>query len=385
LAIARKKAGLLYCHTNGPALSAFGYGWCWDQTQTEGNPTSNADPVYGVHWYGRSAGSPQGDRPWGLDADDFAVTGNSVSLDSYLNATQEYINYCAANGIPTKVFFTTGPVDTYTGEAGYQGYLKNERIRAYVDAHPSAILFDYADILCYDDNGALTTTTWNGHTYPIITPTNELPVYSGHISQSGGVRIAKAMWWMLARMAGWDGGTASVPVSGISVTGAGGANTITSAGGTLQLTADVTPANASDKTIRWSIINGTGQASINSSGLVTAVSNGKVTARATANDGTGVYGEMEITISVSTGIQNMEGDESLSVFIDRAQNQIRISIDDSSIYESVCLYNLQGRLIITERTINNSSIFDISQLSSGFYLIVVSGPKIVRYKKVLIS
>ena len=32
-------------------------------------------------------------------------------------------------------------------------------------------------------------------------------------------------------------------------------------------------------------------------GLVTAVSNGTVTARATANDGSGVYGQLTITIS----------------------------------------------------------------------------------------
>ena len=28
----------------------------------------------------------------------------------------------------------------------------------------------------------------------------------GHISDAGTIRLAKAMWWMLARIAGWDGG-----------------------------------------------------------------------------------------------------------------------------------------------------------------------------------
>jgi uncharacterized protein YjdB len=365
LAIARKKAGLLYCHTNGPALSAFGYGWCWDQTQTEGNPTTNADPVYGVHWYGRSAGSPQGDRPWGLDADDFAVTGNSVSLDSYLNATQEYINYCAANGIPTKVFFTTGPVDTYTGEAGYQGYLKNERIRAYVDAHPSAILFDYADILCYDDNGALTTTTWNGHTYPIITPTNELPVYSGHISQSGGVRIAKAMWWMLARMAGWDGGTASVPVSGISVTGEGGSSIITTDNGTLQLTATISPTNATNQAVTWSIVNGTGQATISTSGLVTAVSNGTVTARATATDGSGVVGSLVITISGQiipiTGITVTGAGGSSIITTDNGTLQLTATISPTNATNQAVTWSVVNGT--GEATISTSGL--VTAVSSG--------------------
>ena len=88
-----------------------------------------------------------------------------------------------------------------------------------------------------------------------------------------------------------------IPVTNITVTGTGGSTTITTDNGTLQLTATVTPADATNKTATWSIINGAGQATINSTGLVTAVSNGTVTARATSADGSGVYGQLIITIS----------------------------------------------------------------------------------------
>ena len=88
-----------------------------------------------------------------------------------------------------------------------------------------------------------------------------------------------------------------IPVTGITVTGAGGSTTITTDNGTLQLTATVTPTDATNKTVTWSIVNGTGQATINTTGLVTAVANGTVTARATANDGSGVVGSLVITIS----------------------------------------------------------------------------------------
>ena len=89
----------------------------------------------------------------------------------------------------------------------------------------------------------------------------------------------------------------TVYVSDINVTGAGGASTINTDNGTLQLSAEVLPSNATNKTVTWSIINGTGQATINSSGLVTAVANGTVTARATATDGSAISGTMLITIS----------------------------------------------------------------------------------------
>jgi hypothetical protein len=205
-AIAHTKSSITYCNTHSLEIAAIGFGWCWDLTGN-GGPTAGVDPVYGCKWWGSSWYGPSGNLPWGLDNADNGVSGNTVNLDTYLAATQSYIDYCTANGYSTKVFFTTGPVDTYfTGECGYQGHLKHERIRDYVDANPTRILFDYADILCYNNDGTPTTTTWSGHTYPTITSTNYTPTIGDfHISNAGALRLAKAMWWMLARIAGWDG------------------------------------------------------------------------------------------------------------------------------------------------------------------------------------
>ena len=256
-AINRTKAGITYCNTHSLEIAAMGFGWCWD-------PEINT-------------------------TDEFNM---------YLNATEEYITHCIINNYSSKVFFTTGTVDGYTGLTGYSKHLGYELIRAHVSNGNNRILFDYADILCYDDNSEVpNTTSYNGYVYPIITTTNSLPEQTGHISNAGALRLAKAMWWMLARIAGWDGGEGYVPVTGITVTGEGGATTITRDNGTLALTATVTPANATNKSVTWSIINGTGQATISSTGVVTAVANGTVTARATANDGSGVYGQLVITIS----------------------------------------------------------------------------------------
>ena len=88
-----------------------------------------------------------------------------------------------------------------------------------------------------------------------------------------------------------------IPVTSITVTGAGGATLITVIGGTLQLSAAILPSNATNKTVTWSISSGSDKASVSSSGLVTALDNGTVVARATANDGSGVFGTLTITIS----------------------------------------------------------------------------------------
>ena len=86
-------------------------------------------------------------------------------------------------------------------------------------------------------------------------------------------------------------------VTSIAVSGAGGATSITTDNGTLQLSATILPADAANKTMTWSISSGTDKASISSAGLVTALDNGTAVARATANDGSGIFGTLTITIS----------------------------------------------------------------------------------------
>ncbi|MGI6585283.1 MAG: beta strand repeat-containing protein [Lutisporaceae bacterium] len=90
-------------------------------------------------------------------------------------------------------------------------------------------------------------------------------------------------------------------VSAISVTGTGSAITIEEDNGALQMLAAVTPQNASNKAVTWSVTNEDGSATdkaiISSSGLLTAVKNGTVKVTATSVGTPAVSGTLEITIS----------------------------------------------------------------------------------------
>jgi hypothetical protein len=192
--------------TANNTVSAFGFGWCWDMTWHNG-VGGTIDPVYGVRWAGASEGGPDGDERWGIDDEDNILTGNGVNLYTYINAVAAYNEHEP----DTATFFTTGPVDGYTGEAGYQRYLKHEAIRQYVQDN-DGILFDYADILCWNDSGEQYTIIWNGNTFQIGHPDNTVggTGFNGgtggcHIKEEGCIRLGKAMWWMLARIAGWSG------------------------------------------------------------------------------------------------------------------------------------------------------------------------------------
>ncbi len=88
-----------------------------------------------------------------------------------------------------------------------------------------------------------------------------------------------------------------IAVSNITVAGSG---TITTKGGTLQLTASASPDNAANKAVTWSIQNGSTFADISDNGLLTAKAIGCVTVRATAQDGSGIYGEITVAITGQT-------------------------------------------------------------------------------------
>ena len=87
-----------------------------------------------------------------------------------------------------------------------------------------------------------------------------------------------------------------IDVASIVVAGAGDAITVEN-GSTLQMGATVLPVDATDMSVTWSVEAGTGTATISATGLLTGTAVGTVTAKATANDGSAIVGELEITVT----------------------------------------------------------------------------------------
>lgn len=86
-------------------------------------------------------------------------------------------------------------------------------------------------------------------------------------------------------------------------------------GDTLQMNAIVLPTDAGIRTVRWSVANTSGEASIDGDGVLTALAAGEVVVTASAMDDSGVSGSMTVTVSplVPTGIEFDEDELSLKV------------------------------------------------------------------------
>ena len=84
-------------------------------------------------------------------------------------------------------------------------------------------------------------------------------------------------------------------VTNITLTMEAGTNQVP-VGDTVKLNVAVTPTDAYNKAVTFSIINGTGKATVDNNGVVTGVEVGNVTAVASATDGSGVQGTCEIPV-----------------------------------------------------------------------------------------
>ena len=89
--------------------------------------------------------------------------------------------------------------------------------------------------------------------------------------------------------------TVKQPVTGITITSASGSSTVDT-GDTLQLTANVSPSNASDTSVTWSS-SSTGIAKVSTTGLVTGVAAGTAVITAKANDGSNQSATFTVTVT----------------------------------------------------------------------------------------
>lgn len=87
-----------------------------------------------------------------------------------------------------------------------------------------------------------------------------------------------------------------VPVTGITIIG----SSTVATGSSVTLDVEITPSNASNKEVTWSVINGTGSAVIDATrGILLGVSAGNVTVVATAKDGSGISAVKTITVETT--------------------------------------------------------------------------------------
>ena len=139
-------------------------------------------------------------------------------------------------------------------------------------------------------------------------------------------------------------------------------------GQTGSLSVTVTPATATNKAVTWSSSN-PGVATVDASGVVTAIAAGTATITVTTADG-GMTDRCSVTVSNTTGNENI-GAVILYVYPNPVQNIATIKgLNEGDI---VRLYSLFGSLLQTYTSHGTEMKIDMSIFSKGVYLLNVNG------------
>jgi len=167
---------------------------------------------------------------WCSQLDDYSQSQTQVYLDNMTQLETEF---------PGVTFvYMTGNAQSQEEQNRYEA---NQQIRAYCRQH-NKILFDFADLDC-----------WYGNEhYTIKGIPSEHPHYwgdeAGHTTYESCENKARAFWWLLARIAGWDGGAAPTP--DIKANGSDSAITVSS-GSPVSITVSLEPGAKAGQNADW--------------------------------------------------------------------------------------------------------------------------------------
>jgi len=157
--------------------------------------------------------------------------------------------------------------------------------------------------------------------------------------------------------------------------------------GYLQLNANILPEDASRKEIGWKVIEGTTKATIDQTGLLAATGhgNGLVSVRATANDGSGVYDEVDITLS-NQGV-GIDSDKISDVKLHIFNNTLFVTFKPDNYLSILRLYSIEGKLCESVLVPDNNTSCQISltKYQNGIYLLKLESGKSMHVVKFIYS
>ena len=137
---------------------------------------------------------------------------------------------------------------------------------------------------------------------------------------------------------------------------------------TLQVVATVSPADADDKSLTWSVTSGADVATVDAEGLVTALGkDGTAVIRAAANDGSGVYGEITVYASGFVSVSDAESAETV-VYPVPADDYI--FIEASRPIERVEVVSMDGAIV--KMWHGEYAKIDVSDIAAGLYILKIT-------------
>ncbi len=355
--------------------------------------------------------NPDGTIPYGINGSNFST---AVGTNDYYQGTTA-INFTPGSSYVWSVCTFSDPNQTIYG-VYVQKYLKSSGARQLGDygkavySVSSNMDTQAGNLSLADDGPIFMSYIYNYKIYAtrlddngdFVWPGNKVEISSTTASSGNGkMRFGFtpigpnrcAGIWTEKRLTDYMGYAQGISVEGLIgvlvATQGGVPPTITTDHGTLQLTATVYPA-AANQDVTWGIAPGTGDASISSSGLVTAIANGTVFAFATSVQDTTVSDTLMITITGQT-VGIAEG-RPFGFEISPVPNQGRFNVNITSEKEITLTLEVCNNLGITVYGRESGSFqgnriitVDLGEIPPGTYTVIIRNGKERLTRKILIT
>ncbi len=176
-----------------------------------------------------------------------------------------------------------------------------------------------------------------------------------------------------------DGGVPAGLVSSITLSAP---SAFVAPGAFMQITAEVLPENAIDKTVTWEVEYGTGIAIIDENGLLMGIQDGTVTVIAKANDASGVQGTLEITVGDDTSVNDPFASK-LIVYPNPVRDVMNIVSD--VVMDEVRVINVIGQMVYSASVNDKTYQMPVGDIKEGVYLVQVAAGDFIQIKRVIIS
>lgn len=170
----------------------------------------------------------------------------------------------------------------------------------------------------------------------------------------------------------------------IAISTSDGSAAIMSKGASLNMVANVLPSNTTIPNVTWTVAPSS-LATIDSNGKLTAVANGKVTVTATAWDGSGIKGSMDINIYYqTTGLSDKSLADQITIYPNPADNG-NFTIKGIEDIKRIELINMLGEKVTGFGSLNQSSINIQVNVPEGIYILNLFDGKQSVSKKIVIN
>jgi uncharacterized protein YjdB len=155
----------------------------------------------------------------------------------------------------------------------------------------------------------------------------------------------------------------SVPVTSITISGG---TSISTAAGTIAMIATITPDNATDKTVAWSVDMPSVATIDAKTGKLTAVGNGTVVVTATANDGSKVKATSSITVSGQVFVPTINA-SSITLYPNPVSDVLHLS--NTASINRVEIFNSNGQVVLMLKNTNGQMDISTVGLNNGVYIL----------------